>query len=144
MRLGQHPGAADRPLEQLRGVARIDDLHARELEALALPVMLDGDGAVIVHRDDAHHARLERHRERERENEGNEFHLRSCGAEGMAIARPQDADSGVEGRRIAQGGMPPATGARMPVRIRTSGCLFSIIASLLLTLLLNLALRACQ
>jgi hypothetical protein len=31
----------------------------------------------------------------------------------------------------------------MPIRIRTSGCLFSIIASLLLTLLLNLALRAC-
>lgn len=32
----------------------------------------------------------------------------------------------------------------MPIRIRTSGCLFSIIASLLLTLLLNLGLRACQ
>ena len=31
----------------------------------------------------------------------------------------------------------------MPVRIRTSGCLFSIIASLALTLLLNLAIRAC-
>ena len=32
----------------------------------------------------------------------------------------------------------------MAVRFRTYGCLFSIIASLLLTLLLNLALRACQ
>ena len=32
----------------------------------------------------------------------------------------------------------------MPVRIRTSGCLFSIIASLALTLLLNLAIRACS
>jgi hypothetical protein len=32
----------------------------------------------------------------------------------------------------------------MPIRFRTSGCLFSIIASLLLTLLLNLALRACS
>jgi hypothetical protein len=31
----------------------------------------------------------------------------------------------------------------MPVRVRTSGCLFSIIASLALTLLLNLAIRAC-
>lgn len=40
--------------------------------------------------------------------------------------------------------MPPAIGARMPVRFRTSGCLYSIIASLLLTLLLNLALRACS
>jgi len=32
----------------------------------------------------------------------------------------------------------------VPIRVRTSGCLFSIIASLLLTLLLNLALRACM
>jgi hypothetical protein len=31
----------------------------------------------------------------------------------------------------------------MPVKFRTSGCLYSIIASLALTLLLNLALRAC-
>jgi hypothetical protein len=31
----------------------------------------------------------------------------------------------------------------MAVRIRTSGCLISIIASLALTLLLNLLLRAC-
>lgn len=38
----------------------------------------------------------------------------------------------------------PQTTARMPIRVRTSGCLFSIIASLLLTLLLNLALRACS
>jgi hypothetical protein len=32
----------------------------------------------------------------------------------------------------------------VPIRVRTSGCLISIIASLLLTLLLNLALRACM
>jgi hypothetical protein len=32
----------------------------------------------------------------------------------------------------------------MPIHVRRSGCLFSIIASLLLTLLLNLALRACS
>jgi hypothetical protein len=31
----------------------------------------------------------------------------------------------------------------MPVQFRTSGCLFSIIASVVLTLLLNLLLRAC-
>jgi hypothetical protein len=31
----------------------------------------------------------------------------------------------------------------MPVRVRTTGCLFSIIASIVLTLLLNLLLRAC-
>jgi len=33
--------------------------------------------------------------------------------------------------------------AAMPVQVRMSGCLFSIIASLLLTLALNLLLRAC-
>jgi hypothetical protein len=32
----------------------------------------------------------------------------------------------------------------MPVRFRTSGCLFSIIASILLTLVLNLLLRGCS
>jgi hypothetical protein len=32
----------------------------------------------------------------------------------------------------------------MPIRVRTSGCLFSIIASLALTLLLNLMIRGCQ
>jgi hypothetical protein len=36
------------------------------------------------------------------------------------------------------------SGGIMPVRIRTSGCLFSIIASLVLTLLLNFALRGCS
>ena len=40
--------------------------------------------------------------------------------------------------------MYPAIGRRMPVRVRMSGCLFSIIASLALTLLLNLALRGCS
>jgi hypothetical protein len=32
----------------------------------------------------------------------------------------------------------------MPIRVRTIGCTASIIASLLLTLVLNLALRACS
>jgi hypothetical protein len=32
----------------------------------------------------------------------------------------------------------------MAIRFRTSGCLFSIIASLALTLLLNLMLRGCS
>lgn len=32
----------------------------------------------------------------------------------------------------------------MPVRVRTTGCLFSIIASLVLTVVLNLALRGCS
>lgn len=31
----------------------------------------------------------------------------------------------------------------MPVRIRTSGCLLSLIASVVLTIVLNLLLRAC-
>jgi hypothetical protein len=31
----------------------------------------------------------------------------------------------------------------MPVKIRTSGCLISIVASIVLTVVLNLALRAC-
>ena len=31
----------------------------------------------------------------------------------------------------------------MPVKIRTSGCLISIVASVVLTVVLNLALRAC-
>lgn len=31
----------------------------------------------------------------------------------------------------------------MAVRFRTSGCLFSIIASIALTILLNLAIRSC-
>lgn len=32
----------------------------------------------------------------------------------------------------------------MPVKIRTTGCLFSIVASIALTIVLNLALRACS
>jgi len=32
----------------------------------------------------------------------------------------------------------------MPVRFRTSGCLWSIILSVVLTVLLNLALRGCS
>ena len=32
----------------------------------------------------------------------------------------------------------------MPIRIRTSGCLFSIIASVVLTVVLNLLLRGCS
>lgn len=32
----------------------------------------------------------------------------------------------------------------MPVRVRTTGCLFSIIVSLVLTVVLNLALRGCS
>jgi hypothetical protein len=32
----------------------------------------------------------------------------------------------------------------MPVRVKFSGCLFSIIASIVLTILLNLLLRACS
>jgi hypothetical protein len=31
----------------------------------------------------------------------------------------------------------------MPVRIRTSGCLISIVASIVLTVVLNLMLRSC-
>jgi hypothetical protein len=31
----------------------------------------------------------------------------------------------------------------MPVKIRTSGCLFSIVASIALTVVLNLLLRGC-
>jgi hypothetical protein len=34
-------------------------------------------------------------------------------------------------------------GVTMPVQVRTSGCLISIIASVVLTILLNLMLRAC-
>lgn len=32
----------------------------------------------------------------------------------------------------------------MPVKIRTTGCLFSIVASIVLTIVLNLGLRACS
>jgi hypothetical protein len=32
----------------------------------------------------------------------------------------------------------------MPVRIKTSGCLVSIVASIVLTVLLNLMLRSCS
>jgi hypothetical protein len=32
----------------------------------------------------------------------------------------------------------------MPIRFRTSGCLWSIIASIVLTVLLNLLLRGCS
>jgi len=31
----------------------------------------------------------------------------------------------------------------MPIKVRTSGCLFSIIASVVLTILLNLFIRGC-
>lgn len=31
----------------------------------------------------------------------------------------------------------------MPLRVRTSGCMWSIVASIALTLVLNLAIRAC-
>lgn len=33
---------------------------------------------------------------------------------------------------------------RMAVRVRTTGCLFSIVASIVLTIVLNLLLRACS
>ena len=39
---------------------------------------------------------------------------------------------------------PPQPGPRMAIRFRTSGCLFSIIASVVLTILLNLMLRGCS
>jgi hypothetical protein len=32
----------------------------------------------------------------------------------------------------------------MPVRIKTAGCLFSIVASIVLTIVLNLMLRSCS
>jgi hypothetical protein len=32
----------------------------------------------------------------------------------------------------------------VPVRIKTRGCLFSIVASVILTVVLNLALRSCS
>ena len=32
----------------------------------------------------------------------------------------------------------------MPVRVNRSGCLFSIVASIVLTVVLNLALRSCS
>jgi hypothetical protein len=38
---------------------------------------------------------------------------------------------------------PAFASAAMPVKIRTSGCLISIVASIVLTVLLNLGLRAC-
>ena len=34
--------------------------------------------------------------------------------------------------------------ALMPIRVKSSGCLFSIIASIVLTVVLNLALRSCS
>jgi hypothetical protein len=40
--------------------------------------------------------------------------------------------------------MRSAIGRAMALRVRTSGCLFSIIASVVLTLALNLLLRACS
>jgi hypothetical protein len=75
---------------------RVDDLHAGQPDLLAFAVVLDRERAGVVHRDDAHHPRLRAHRQHEGENEGDSFHLRLRGAEDTAIARPQDADSGVE------------------------------------------------
>ena len=40
--------------------------------------------------------------------------------------------------------MRAAISAGMAIRFRTSGCLFSIIASIVLTILLNLMLRGCS
>jgi hypothetical protein len=37
----------------------------------------------------------------------------------------------------------PSKDDAMPVQIRSSGCLFSIIASIVLTVVLNLVLRSC-
>jgi hypothetical protein len=37
-----------------------------------------------------------------------------------------------------------ASPTHMPVKIRTSGCLVSIVASIVLTIALNLLLRACS
>lgn len=38
---------------------------------------------------------------------------------------------------------PPDWGAEMPMQFRTSGCLMSIVLSVVLTIALNLLLRAC-
>ena len=47
-------------------------------------------------------------------------------------------------QRAHDGGMRAAIRDRMPVRFRMSGCLFSIIASIVLTIVLNLLLRGCS
>jgi hypothetical protein len=141
--LGHHPRRADGPAEQLGSVTGVGDLDAGQLNALAFAAVLDRQRPRVVDGDYAHHAAVGAHRHHEGENEGDQFHLRSCGAGGKAIARRRTRTR-VWRRKDTQGGTPPAIRRPMPVRIRTSGCLFSIIASLLLTLLLNLALRACS
>jgi hypothetical protein len=77
------------------------------------------------------------------------MHVRACHAPSISARRHP---SGREPCEFCRGGVElvvlaarlPHFRRRMPIRVRTSGCLFSIIASLLLTLLLNLALRGCS
>jgi hypothetical protein len=47
------------------------------------------------------------------------------------------------GTAHAPGGLPFFESGIVPVQFKTSGCVFSIVASIVLTIVLNLLLRAC-
>jgi hypothetical protein len=63
--------------------------------------------------------------------------------ESTGLARRSSSDGWHDG--CLPGGVHPSAGSRthMAVQFRTSGCLMSIVASVVLTIVLNLALRAC-
>lgn len=71
---------------------------------------------------------------------GRNGSTRACTFGTLTIGRGHDGES-----TGASAGWPdpPVPGLPMPARMRTSGCLVSVVASLVLTLALNLLLRAC-
>jgi hypothetical protein len=52
-------------------------------------------------------------------------------------------DTRAEGTAHAPGKPTPFESRIVPIQFRTSGCVFSIIASIVLTIVLNLLLRSC-
>lgn len=62
----------------------------------------------------------------------------ACAAARVVSGNPYSVVAGSERRGTSSAALP-----RMAIRIRTSGCLFSIVASVVLTVLLNVLLRAC-
>jgi hypothetical protein len=56
----------------------------------------------------------------------------------------RENEAGDKGTPTAQACIGHAERESVPVQFKTSGCLFSIIASIVLTIVLNLLLRSCS
>ena len=60
-----------------------------------------------------------------------------------ALRRREHVSASERGHGLCTLHNQPFGSMRVPIQFRTSGCVFSIIASIVLTIVLNLLLRAC-